>query len=76
MDKGIENRAPGLLGRAVTDESKGVHMKKGEWKTCTNPNCGEKYHIDKNKIVDIPCKCLAKTRATMLAFNRELAQRS
>lgn len=48
-------------------------MKQGEWKQCLNPNCKGKYHIDENKIVDVPCKCLKKSLENMRQFSRKLS---
>lgn len=50
-----------------------VEKAKGEWKTCINPKCGGKYHLNENKIVDIPCRCLKQIRTNLLDFNTQLS---
>lgn len=45
---------------------------KGEWKQCLNPKCGGEYHINQDKVVDMPCRCLAKQKQRMMAFARRL----
>ena len=47
---------------------------KGKWHICRNPKCGGKFHTDKNNIVDIPCRCLAKSQQNMRDFNAKLSR--
>ena len=43
------------------------------WQKCINPNCKGRYHTNKKKVVDIPCKCQAKSLVQMRNFNHKLS---
>jgi len=53
-----------------------VEKARGEWKKCINPNCRGRYHINENKIVDIPCKCLKQSLSNLQDFNTQLSRLS